>query len=207
MRVFIALALVWAGPVLADMAYVGTFVWDRAEPTFGGFSGIELDDGGTDLWTLSDRGTLYRGQVVRDDDGRIVAITASAAPLTDETGEPLAPDWTDAEGLARAPDGSLFVSFEGEHRVWRYPPGSNRAEGIAGAAAFDRMQPNSSLEALALDASGRLYTLPERSGRHDRPFPVFRLDAGGWVQPFDIPRVGPFLPVGADIGPDSIGRF
>jgi hypothetical protein len=60
------------------------------------------------------------------------------------------------------------------------------------------------MEALAIDGAGRLYTLPERSGRMERPFPVYRYD-GAWTQPFDLPRDGDFLPVGADFGPD--GRF
>ena len=73
------------------------------------------------------------------------------------------------------------------------------------AEAFKRLQTNSSVEALAIDARGRLYTLPERSGELTRPFPVWRYDKGRWSQPFEIPRRGGFLAVGADIGPD--GRF
>lgn len=65
------------------------------------------------------------------------------------------------------------------------------------------MQANSSLEALAIDHRGWLYTLPERSGQLTRPFPVYRFDGTRWAQPFSIPRSGGFLPVGADFGPDG----
>ncbi len=65
------------------------------------------------------------------------------------------------------------------------------------------MQRNSSLEALAIDGNGWLYTLPERSGAEDAPFPVWRFRNGKWDQPFDLPRRGAFLPVGADFGPDG----
>ena len=73
-------------------------------------------------------------------------------------------------------------------------------------AAFGEMQLNSSLESLAAAADGTLYTVPERSGAWDRPFPVWRWREGrGWDQPFALPREGRFLTVDADIGPD--GRF
>ncbi len=67
------------------------------------------------------------------------------------------------------------------------------------------MQNNSSLETLAIDAEGALYTLPERSGKLSRPFPVYRYRGGTWDQPFSIPRRPPYLPVGGDFGPD--GKF
>jgi len=50
---------------------------------------------------------------------------------------------------------------------------------------------------------GALYTMPERSGGASRPFPVYRYRDGEWTRPFSIPRRGPFLPVGADFGPDG----
>src|SRR5690606_100399 len=70
--------------------------------------------------------------------------------------------------------------------------------------AFAALQANSALEALAIDALGRLWTLPERSGAVDLPFPVWRFDGEGWSQPFTLPRADDgFLPVGADFGPDG----
>jgi uncharacterized integral membrane protein (TIGR00697 family) len=65
------------------------------------------------------------------------------------------------------------------------------------------MQTNSSLEALAIGPDGALYAMPERSGLAMRPFPVYRLQNGVWDQPFGIPRSGPYLLSGADIGPDG----
>ena len=64
------------------------------------------------------------------------------------------------------------------------------------------MQNNSSLEALAIDHHGQLYTIPERSGQIDKPFPVYRYTGKKWDKRFHIPRRGEFLVVGADFGPD-----
>ena len=45
---------------------------------------------------------------------------------------------------------------------------------------LQRLQDNSGLEALAIDADGALYAIPERSGDWERPFPVYRLRDGAW---------------------------
>ena len=65
------------------------------------------------------------------------------------------------------------------------------------------LQDNSALEALAIDAQGVLYAVPERSGRLDRPFPVWRRKQGEWDSKLRISRSNGFLVVGADFGPDG----
>jgi len=111
----------------------------------------------------------------------------------------------DAEGLARAPDGKLFVSFEGQHRVWCYGGFGTAAEALPPHERFREMPANAGLEALAIDSAGMLYTLPERSGAPTRPFPLYRFDGVRWSIPWRLPRRGRYLAVGADFGPD--GRF
>ena len=68
---------------------------------------------------------------------------------------------------------------------------------------FARLQTNSGLEALAIDAGGALYAIPERSGAWERPFPVFRLRDGRWDRSLSLRRDGTFLVAGADFGPDG----
>src|SRR5690606_38058901 len=96
-------------------------------------------------------------------------------------------------------------SLEGEARVLAYNRLGGPARNLPSHKDFAKMQGNSSLEALAIDKRGWLYTLPERSGREDRPFPVYVFNGKSWSKPYALPREGRFLPVGADFGPD--GRF
>jgi hypothetical protein len=185
--------------------YLGSTRWQLDDPAFGGFSGIELDQDGSRFIALTDRAHVIEGRLIRDSTGQITAITATG-PLTQLRGiegEPLTGPTSDAEGLAMAPQGGFYVSFEAQHRVRYYPAADQPAERIPSHPDFAAMQFNSSLEALAIDARGHLFTLPERSGALDRPFPVYRHDGQGWDIPFHIPRSGAFLPVGADIGPDG----
>lgn len=195
-----------AGHADKSLVFLQSYVWKGSERAFGGFSGLEIGPDGRDFITLSDRATLWRGRIERDHEGRITAITTKGpVPLHDSSGTLLEGLTGDSEGLALAPDGSVFISFEGIARVAHYPRDGGPAERLPRPPAFDRMQRNSSLEALAIAPDGTLYTMPERSGSVAAPFPVWRFQNGKWDQPFSIPRSGSWLPVGADFGPD--GRF
>lgn len=183
---------------------VSTYAWRMKDRHFGGFSGVELSQDGSRIVVLSDRGAWTEGRIERDAAGRITAVFLRPMVLLKGTGEaPLKKSRADSEGLAMAPDGTLYVSFEGVARVLRYRGIDSPAEALPRPEAFARMPRNAALEALAVDARGRLYTLPEdtRDGKSD--FPLWRWDGQRWTQPFAIPRRGEFLPVGADFGPDG----
>ena len=189
------------------VSHVATYTWRMDDPDFGGFSGIEITRDGQHFHAVSDRGTIRWGTIERDEQGRITRMGAEGwTRLRDATGKPLPKGRpADAEGIAIAPDGTIWISFEGVARVVRYDTPESPARPLPRPDAFARMQVNSSLEALAIDDQGTIYTLPERSGALRRPFPVWRWRDGEWDQPFAIPRSGNWLAVGADFGPD--GRF
>jgi len=200
---------VLAGTVAVQAAgkaeYLGSYTWSLSDPKFGGFSGIEVTEDGLQFTAISDRGSIVEGTFFRQED-KITGVKAGPIQaLRTPEGRGVNTGESDAEGLAIGEDGRLYVSFEGIHRVWTYSNAGSEAAWIPRAPAFKTMQQNSSLEALAIGPDGALYTMPERSGRLTRPFPVYRYAGGKWTQPFGIPRRGDFLTVGADFGPD--GRF
>lgn len=170
-----------------------------------GFSGIEVTPDGREFTALSDRGNYIQGTFIRQG-GMITNVRAGPVTrLADSDGAPLPHPRNDSEGLAIAADGQTYVSFESIHRIRVFPTLDSPSALLPAHPDFDAMQRNSSLEALAIGPDGALYTLPERSGAVQRPFPVYRYRDGTWDQPFAIPRCSAFLIVGADIGPD--GRF
>jgi len=170
-----------------------------ANTRFGGFSGIEVSPDGQRFWAISDRGALAEGKLLRNSAGRLTGVTVdSHQRLNDPDNIPTSGVETDSEGLARSPDGRLYVSFEGYHRIWTYRPEGGEAAWFPRHPDFKKMQANSSLEALAIDQDGALYTLPERSGSYGTPFPVYRYGNEGWQVIGHIPREGEWLPVGAD---------
>ena len=189
---------------IGGVTYLGSYRWQIDDPAFGGFSAIELDDAGARFIALTDKGHLLEGQLIRDAAGRLQKVDAGPlVALRDVEGAILGKRASDSEGLAVAPQGGFYVSFEGQHRIRRYTAPDQPAQRVTGHPDFANMQMNSSLEALAIDARGHLFTLPERSGALDRPFPVYRFDGQGWDIPFSLPRSAGFLPVGADFGPDG----
>lgn len=190
--------------------HLGSFVWRATEHGFGGFSGLEVAPDGQTFTVISDRGAITTGRFIRSNgrNGRITGIVAAPVQaLPDTQGQPQPEGMHDAEGLAMANDGRLFVSYEYDHRVWAYPTAdADSAVALPRPRAFRSLQTNSGLEALAIDGAGRLYAVPERSGALGRPFPVwvFTPATQSWRAAQNLPRRGGFLPVGADFGPDGL---
>jgi len=185
--------------------YLSRFVWVSDDPMHGGFSGLELSDDGATFTAISDRGSIASGRLLREGGAITGVADLRFERLRDTKGAPVLVKAEDAEGLAIAPDGTLFVSFEGQHRLWSYAGFGAAAQALPVHPDFAALQLNSGLEALAIDSDGSLYTLPERSGAMSTPFPLYRYDGAGWSIPYILPRRGTHLPVAADFGPD--GKF
>lgn len=185
------------------VAFVGQYTWEIEDTAFGGFSGLEVSADGQTFTALGDRGLLVEGAFKRAN-SQITSVAVSfTGPLKDTKNTPVRGNLADSEGLAISDTGRIYVSFEAYHRVWTYPNSQSKAAWMPRHPDFKTMVNNGSLEALAIDGQGALYTLPERSGELTKPFPVYRYQNGKWTIPFSIPRIGMLRPVGADFGPDG----
>lgn len=192
-----------AQPLWAGASLIGSYDWAMDDPRFGGLSALAILDGGQRLIAVGDRGVFVTAQIIRDD-GVITAVSnAEITPMTGPAGRALTRPESDSEGLAITADGGMFVSFEWLHGI-RCFAGPDAAGGaLITSPLFDGLQSNAGLEALAIDADGVIYALPERSGAAQVPFAVYRWQNGVWDQPFTIARRGAYLIAGADIGPDG----
>jgi hypothetical protein len=178
-------------------------VWRDPTPGFGSFSGLEVLDGGRRFVAITDKGHWATGTMDRAGDRLTGVRLTGFGPLLGVNGAPLAGEDIDAEGLAIDARGRFWVSFEAFHRIRRYDRIDGPAAHVDGHPDFPGLQNNSALEALAIDAAGTLYTVPERSGALDRPFPVYRLRNGRWDRDLRLAREGTHLVTGADFGPDG----
>ena len=192
--------LLLATPLLAA-EYLGSHTWRPGWHGAGGYSALALDADGAGFAALSDRGRWVTGRLARDAAGVVDGVAVADRGML-FPGRPGLPDTNplDPEGIARTPEG-LFVSLESDHRVVRYGDLSLRPERLPAHPDFADFPVNRGLEALAADAEGRLYALPE--GPRGGAFPVYRLDGGAWTIPFSVPAEGDFAVVGADVGPDA----
>jgi hypothetical protein len=197
-----AFALLGATPALSEAQLVAKFAFNI--PGAEELSAIELDPTGTAFTMVTDRGYLLKGELTRNDEVLTGLSVRQMIPLNGEDGRPLREGQTDSEGIAFGPDGQIYISFEGHSRIMAYNQPDGPALPFTRAADFDSFQSNAGLEALATGPDGTIYTIPERSGRFDLPFPVYRY-RNDWDVAFTIPRSDSFLVTGADIGPD--GKF
>lgn len=191
------------GTALAD-GPDSVFVWRGSGARFGGYSAIELDADRLGFLALSDRGFITRGRLSRAETGQITGVeTLGHFPLRDTQGHPLRGRWADSEGLDRTPSGQLFVSFEGRRqgRVMRFTNPQSAGRDMPRHRGWRNLHPNSGLEALARDANGTLFAIPE--SLVDGGFPLYQKVQENWRIAAILPSENGFFPVGADFGPDG----
>ena len=200
-------ALLLAGPTSAmeveTAALLGSYTWRSDVDGFGGFSALHISGGGERMITLSDRSTLVSAQIARNGDEVVRILLLDQWRVLSSTGRVLSGHVSDSEGIAVAPDGGFFISFEGIHRVAYYAAPGAHARVLPRPEAFEDLERNGSFEALAIDDHGRLYTLTEKNRTAQGDIPVYRWDGHRWSMPFVLPSQGSFLPVAADFGPDG----
>jgi len=191
-------------PVTTSTArYLSSYTWRMDDGWFGGFSALSLARDGASMTVVSDRATLATARIRRVD-GLISGIEMrTVRPLRSSSGQILKGRIVDSEGLAIANDGTIYISFEGISRVVRHQKASSHAQVLPRPKEFRKLPFNKALESLAIDARGRLYTLPERALNSDGQIPVWRWNGKRWSTPFTLPPQGGFLPVSADFGPDG----
>lgn len=201
--------LLLAGPGWAveikSAVQLNSYAWRHGSDWFGGFSAVHVSKDGQHMWALSDRAMLISARIDRRGDQISGIRLLDHWPVLSSRGRIMPGSSGDSEGLALAPDGSFYISFEGVHRVAHYTAPGVNARVLPRPKAFDGLDGNGSFEGLAIDGQGRLYTLPEKSRTTRGDIPVYRWNGQAWSTPFVLSQRDSFLPVAADIGPD--GKF
>jgi hypothetical protein len=200
-----AAALGLAAMASPQAVETGVFRWHAALPALGGLSAIELAPDGLGFVAVSDHAALFFGRLRRGEKGEVTGVDLDPAmPVVppSQNGTPLQDEMQDAEGVAIAADGSLYVSYETDDRIVHYSADGRRWLGEDRPEAFRSFEINAGIEALAIDGRGRLWAMPETSPGRDT-VPVYRRDGAVWSQPLALRRDGTWRPVGADFGPDG----
>jgi len=177
---------------IGKLVYLSGFILKSTDPRFGGLSGLSVSEDGVRLTAVSDRGYWISAQMRHESDGRLTGFEGwDIEPL-------LAPDGTrvngalaDAEGLARDRDGSMIVSFEQVHRLWRYAPAPTTFYSVpapvAVPAGLARAPANGGVEAIAALPDGRLIILTEELRRSDGTL-------AGWILKGDRSEAVSYVP-------------
>ena len=154
------------------LEFVGGLELSSADEAFGGVSGLEVSEDGARALAISDRGQWIALDLALNDAGIPQDIaSARMAPILDPEGEAFEGAFRDAEAML-VEDGSVVLSFEGSHRLHRYPVAQPFVEPealFASKGAFLRLplslrrQPrNGGIEAMVALDGDRLLLFSER---------------------------------------------
>jgi hypothetical protein len=150
---------------VGKLVHRGTLRLMTPDSDFGGISGLIVSDDGTQFLAITDASHWLTG-TLQYRDGRLSGVTGGEiGPLIAPDGSILKGKMGDAEGLAGRLDGDVYVSFEGRHRIWRYPFAREGMRGTPSVVAtptdLSSAPPNGGLEGIALLNDGKLLALTE----------------------------------------------
>ena len=193
----------------AERTSVGRLIWRGGfsiaggDSRFGGLSALHVSPDGQRLLAVTDRGNwvtaalTYRGadlSGMRD---------ISIRPLRDVRGRPLKGRNGDSESLATG-DG-LIVSFERQHRLWRYERTAGGFPGLPTPlktpTGFYKLADNGGIEAMTRLCDGRLLVLAEKNIDQKPGVIGWVQTASGW-EPFRYRTKAALRPTGAVTLPD-----
>ena len=156
------------------LAFRGALALSASDSRFGGFSGLTVSRDGKGLIAVTDE----RGWLAGLEDGRMGALAGPG------DGRSRAKENWDAESLARLPDGALLVSFERDHRIWRYPnsgfPLTQTPKAWPVPAAFAALEENGGIEALTEIGDGRMLAIAEAGEQDADRVPAYLWTGETW---------------------------
>jgi hypothetical protein len=198
-----------AAMTVGRLKWRGGIVMTANARNFGGWSDLHVTPDGKTLTSISDEGSWFSATIDYDTAGNLAGLTGRTIGSLRGLDGRLLGDKTlaDAEGMALMPDGSWIVSFEREHRIWRYPTLGGTPQAIDLPADFARQPNNGGVEALAALPDGRIVAISEEYQR--RPGLnagwIGTPDAGGryrW-ESFDYTATPDFHPTALRTLPDG----
>jgi hypothetical protein len=196
-----------AAACAAELEPLDSFRWRGETEEFGGFSGLVMAPDGSSFYAVSDKGVLFHAGVDRDAIGRIASIeTDWHGRLLANRGGEVHGFTADAEGLAPARDGGLFVVYESYARVNQIHPPDLLPRPLHSFDRFRDYWSNESFESVAEMPDGGLIIVGEKA---DAVSDIYATAIGRgttWQPAAALPAgSGGFDATDATFGPD--GRF
>lgn len=206
MKLFFVLgALLFAAPIFSEnLEFKSNIRIDNNAKEFGGLSGIVVTDNGASFYAVSDKGTIWKGYFERDDQGVLVSANdLDYKPIKTSKGDDVDRQNIDAEEIDIDAKGNFYISFESNSRVSLFKNWDSNATLIQRPSEFLEFGYNSGPEAMSIGPDNTILVVPERSGKLDRPFPIYTFRDGKWSSDRSIRRDPPYLVVGMDYDPQN----
>lgn len=193
------------GSRVGELEFVGGLHIASPHPDFGGWSDLTVLPDGT-LLAISDQGFWLKAKIARQEGAPVALEGAEMGALLGIGGKTIeGKNLKDAEGIAVLAEGGTLVSFERQHRLWRYPNDlTGAAELFIPPLSLDDLNEdweNAGMEAIAQLADARILVVLE--GGHDvTDSRAYILEEGAWRQ-LAIGLEDDFRPTGLAALPDG----
>jgi len=194
---------------IGQLTWRGGISMTGSSSNFGGWSDLHVSADGRTLTTISDLGSWLTATIKYDSAGQLTGLeNGRIGSLRGLDGKPLdSKVEADAEGMAHMPDGSWLVSFERDHRIWRYPTLDGTPVPIDLPEDFSRQPANGGVEALTALPDGRIVAISEEHALTPNLLAgwIGRPDAKGrysW-QTFQYAKIPDFNPTALTPMPDG----
>lgn len=160
---------------IGRLVYRGGLLLSSADNNFGGFSGLRIENDGEQITSLSDRGYWLRAELTYNASGHLTGMrNTHLSPLLGLDGAPLrSKKQSDAEALSPGTNGRTVVSFERNHRLWRYSSDRDAPSVLSPPIGLSKLKKNSGIEALTRLSNGQLLALTEGSKNENQTI--------GWI--------------------------
>ncbi len=185
--VFILIILFGAIPTLkADvkkwkLEQVGFLNIDRNEKDYGGFSGLLINNAGTEALVVTDRSFFFVLELRRDDNDILTGYSViKKGRILSSKGEHLNGRNTDSESIAMDANNNYYISFESNHRIMMHAEVEGKGIFVPKHPMFRKLSVNKGIEALAIDNENRLIAIPEKPPLGMSDIPLFRLQYDKW---------------------------
>ena len=185
--ILILLIFFWMAPTLkADvkswtLEQIGFLNIDRNEKDYGGFSGLVIQDDGSEALILTDKSFFFVLKLKRNDDDFLTGYSLiRKGRILSSKGEPLNGRNTDSESIVIDENNNYYISFESNHRIMMHTKVEGAGVFIPKHPMFRKLSVNKGIEALAIDNKDRLIAIPEKPPSGISDIPIFRLQNNKW---------------------------
>ena len=160
---------------------VGFLNIDRNEKDYGGFSGLLINNAGTEALVVTDKSFFFVLELRRDDNDILTGYSViKKGRILSSKGEHLNGRNTDSESIAMDANNNYYISFESNHRIMMHTEVEGKGIFVPKHPMFRKLSVNKGIEALAVDDENRLIAIPEKPPLGISDIPIFRLQNNKW---------------------------
>ena len=160
---------------------VGFLNIDRNEKDYGGFSGLLINNVGTEALVVTDKSFFFVLELRRDDNDFLTGYSViKKGRILSSKGEHLNGRNTDSESIAMDANSNYYISFESNHRIMMHTEVEGKGIFVPKHPMFRKLSVNKGIEALAIDNENRLIAIPEKPPLGISDIPIFRLQNNKW---------------------------